>query len=523
MKLATREIIRNIDRQSIEEYGVLGLVLMENAGRAASSVILGEFPRARSAAVFAGGGNNGGDGFVIARHLRSAGLEVTAYLASDPEKLAGDALTNYNALRSAGAEIVKLNGRCTNYVEADVVVDALLGTGLTRDVEGFYAKVIRFINGLAAPKVAVDLPSGLDADTGFPLGEAVKADVTVTFVLPKLGLAVYPGIDYAGRVYVADITTPKFLEEDIPYELITYDSIRGYVAPREGDTHKGTYGHLLILAGSPGKTGAAMLVARGAGRVGTGLVTVGVPSGLNPIFEGSLLEAMTEPLPESVDGCLGKDALDYVLNVLLKNKTALVIGPGISTEGEIKEFVNEIVLCCEAPVVIDADGITVIAQEPGVLKEMKAPCVLTPHPGEMSRLTGATTKEVQRNRVEIARDFAAMYNVYVVLKGARTVVAEPGGRVFVNPTGNPGMATGGTGDVLSGVIGGLLAQRLDPRGACSLGVFAHGLAGDMCREAVGEAGMLAGDIAEMVPGALREISLGEEGEFGGREFFITVR
>jgi ADP-dependent NAD(P)H-hydrate dehydratase / NAD(P)H-hydrate epimerase len=518
MKLATREIIREIDRISIEKYGILGLILMENAGRAVSRVVLEEFLLSRRIAIFAGGGNNGGDGFVIARHLLGEGLDVTTYLTVDPKKYKGDALTNFEALRKIGGKLVELKSGFSEYQGADLIIDALFGTGLDREVEGFYREIIDFINSQPVPRIAVDIPSGLDADTGFPLGASVKADVTVTFVIPKIGLAVYPGIDYAGKVYVADITTPKFLEKDITSELIAYDTVRRILKPRHKDTHKGTYGHLLILAGSPGKTGAATLAALGALRTGTGLVTVGIPKGLNPIMAGKLTESMTEPIPETEGGTLGKESIEVTLKIMSARRTALAVGPGISTTPDTAEFLYEILKNSSIPIVADADGITLIAQNLQILRELKVPIVLTPHPGEMSRLVGKTGEEVQKNRIDVARDFSSMYNVYTVLKGARTVISTPDGRVFINPTGNPGMASGGMGDVLTGIIGGFLAQGYSPADACTLGVFSHGLAGDFVANKKGEAGIIAGDVADILPETLREILHGKE-----KEFFYRIR
>jgi ADP-dependent NAD(P)H-hydrate dehydratase / NAD(P)H-hydrate epimerase len=533
MKLATREIIREIDRISIEEYGIPGLILMENAGRAVSKVVfeefpllsgslktlpLGRYPKSQRIAIFAGSGNNGGDGFVIARHLISEGLDVTTYLTSEPKKYSGDALTNFEALRKIGGKLVDIRNGFSQYQWADLIIDALFGTGLDRDVGGFYRDVIDFINSQPVPRIAVDIPSGLDADTGFPLGVSVKADVTVTFVVPKIGLAVYPGIDYAGKVYVADITTPKLLEKEITYGLITYNTVRRILKPRHPDTHKGTYGHLFILAGSPGKTGAAALAALGALRAGTGLVTVGSPKSLNPIMAGKLTESMTEPLPETEGGTLGKESIEATLKIISSRKTALAVGPGISTTPDTAEFLYEILKNSSIPIVVDADGITLIAQNLHVLKELKVPLVLTPHPGEMSRLIGKMGEDIQKNRIGVARDFSSMYNVYTVLKGSRTVISTPDGRVFINPTGNPGMASGGMGDVLTGVIGGFLAQGYSPTDACTLGVFSHGLAGDFVAHKRGEAGIIASDVAHSLPETLKEILHGKE-----RDFFHTIR
>jgi NAD(P)H-hydrate epimerase len=514
MKIATREIVREIDARSIEKHGIPGLVLMENAGRMAADVVLKEFPQAERVAVFAGGGNNGGDGFVIARHLLGQGVKVTTYLAASPARYKGDALENLKALKKSGGEIVELGGNLRKYKQADLIVDALFGTGLDRDVEGFNKKIIEFMNAQRVPRLAVDLPSGIDANTGFPLGSAVRADVTVTFVLPKIGISIYPGLDYAGRIYVADITTPKPLEEYIPYELLTHASVRGILKPRRPDSHKGTYGHLFILAGSPGKTGAATLASLGALRVGTGLVTVGIPASLNDIMEVKTTEAMTEPLPETDLRTLGKMSVRRAKEIIANKKTALAIGPGISTAEETRGFLYEMIRSVEIPAVIDADALTLIAEEPGILLRAKAPLVLTPHPGEMSRLTGTPIGDIERDRIGVSLEFARKHKVILVLKGARSLVTNPQGRVYVNTTGNAGMASGGMGDVLTGIIGGFLAQRIPPEDAARLGVFVHGAAGDeAARTYKGQAGIIAGDLAGELPKVLGALPGSDEEPF----------
>lgn len=513
MKIATREIVREIDALSIEKHGIPGLVLMENAGRAAADVVIEEFPHADSVAIFAGGGNNGGDGFVIARHLIGQGVGVTTYLSTSPAKYRGDALANLRALKKSGGVVIELDGSLRKYKQADLIVDALFGTGLDRKAEGFSKKIIEFINSQPVPRVAVDLPSGIDANTGFPLGAAVRADVTVTFVLPKIGISIYPGLDYAGRIYVADITTPKHLEAGIPYELLTRVSVGGILKPRRADTHKGTYGHLFILAGSPGKTGAATLASLGALRAGTGLVTVGIPASLNDIMEVKTTEAMTEPLPETDLRTLGRISVKRAKEIIANKKTALAIGPGISTTEETRGFLFEIIRSCEIPAVIDADALTLIAEEPGILLRAKAPLILTPHPGEMSRLTGIATEEIERDRIGMSLDFARKHKVILVLKGARSLVTTPGGRVYVNTSGNPGMASGGMGDVLTGIIGGFLAQRIIPEDAARLGVFLHGLAGDHCARERGQAGIIAGDLADALPRTLAGLPDSDEEPF----------
>ncbi len=506
MKVATREIVREIDRLTIKEHGVPGLELMENAGRATTDVILDNFTYAEKVAIFAGGGNNGGDGFVIARHLLSEGIKVDTYLLSGAKKYKGDALTNLKELKKIGGNIIELKDDLRRYKKADIIVDAIFGTGLDREVTGFYRKVIDFINSQGVPTVAVDLPSGLDSNTGQPLGTSILADITVTFVLPKIGISIYPGVEYAGEIYVADITTPKFLEDDIPYELLLSESVNNILEPRYQDTHKGTYGHLFVIAGSPGKSGAATLSAMGAQRSGTGLITVGVPKSLNPIMEQKTTEAMTEPLPETAFQTLGEESLERVLEIIKERKTAVAIGPGISTTNETREFLYEVIRNCEVPMLIDADAITLIGDYPEILMEAKAPVVLTPHPGEMSRLARISTEDVQADRIGVSLEFSSKYNAYLVLKGARSIISTPSGEIFINTTGNAGMASGGMGDVLTGIIGGLLAQRLDPVEACKLGVFVHGLSGDIVAEEIGEVGIIASDIAGTLPRAFNKLA-----------------
>ncbi len=367
--------------------------------------------------------------------------------------------------------------------------------------------MIDFINSQGVPTVSVDLPSGLDANTGQPLGTSVLADITVTFVLPKLGISIYPGVEYAGEIYVADIATPKSLEDDIPYELLLSESVDHILEPRYQDTHKGTYGHLFIVAGSPGKSGAATLSALGAQRTGTGLVTVGIPESLNPIMEQKTTEAMTEPLPETALQTFGEESVERVLEIIKDRKTAVAIGPGISTTNETRQFLYEIIRSSEVPILVDADGLTLIGDNPKILNEAKAPVVLTPHPGEMARLAQISTDDVQADRIAVSLDFSSTYNVYLVLKGARSIISTPSGEIFINSTGNAGMASGGMGDVLTGIIGGLLAQRLDPADACKLGVFIHGLSGDIIAEEIGEVGIIASDVANTLPKAFKKLSM----------------
>lgn len=504
MKIGTREILREIDRVTIDKYGIPGLVLMENAGRAVSNVIISEFPDVNSVAIFCGSGNNGGDGFVTARHLLKRGVRVKAYIKNSPKDYTGDAGTNLQILKNMGGEIVRIKKDFSNFTGCDVAVDAIFGTGLDREVQGRYREIVEFVNGLFCPVVSVDLPSGIDANKGTELGVCVHADITVTFVIPKLGITVYPGADYAGRIYVADISTPVELEEKIPYEVITPGKCADLLRTRENNSHKGTYGHLLVLAGSTGKSGAAYLCGLGAARSGTGLVTLGIPHSISSTMEQKTTEIMTEPVSDSGTGVFGNYSLVDIKEIS-RNKSVIATGPGITTSKDTEQFLYELLDQTELPVVADADAISLIAKNPGILKKTKHPVILTPHPGEMARLCNTTSREIQEDRIGYSIGFATEHKVFIVLKGARTVVATPDGRLYINPTGNPGMASGGMGDVLTGIIAGFLSQGYSQEESCLLSVFLHGLAGDMVADNYGEFGYLASEVADVIPEAAGEI------------------
>ena len=513
MKVVTAQQIQNLDRRTIREFGIPGIVLMENAGRGTVDAVYKYFSEdsLQRIVIFAGSGNNGGDGFVIGRHLINRGVETEVFLLTKKEKLKGDARTNmelYQKLRpiyelQSKKDLTKFK---TKIIHADLIVDAILGTGLNSEVKGFYREVIDYINTLAIPVAAVDIPSGINADTGKILGTAVQADLTATFGLPKIGLLIYPGADAAGNLDVVDISIPEYLvqEENIHTELLEEEEMCSLLQPRGADTHKGHYGHLLVVAGSVGKTGAAAMTAEAGLRVGAGLVTLGIPESLNPIMEMKLTEVMTEPLPETSFQSFSKKALPKIEN-LLEGKNALALGPGISTHPETVEVVHWIVRNCQVPLIIDADGINALAEKPNLLKKSKAPLLLTPHPGEMARLVKTSTKELQGDRVGAAKNFAQKNGVYLALKGARTIIAEPNGNVYINPTGNPGMASGGSGDVLTGMIAGLAAQGYTLSEAVRLGVFLHGYSADLAGEEIGEISLTAVDILNSIPSTLQEV------------------
>lgn len=513
MYLVTAKEMRELDRLTIEEYGTPGHVLMERAGAGATDALLQTFPHVRdtSVLVFAGKGNNGGDGFVMARLLKKHGVKCEVLLAAEKKEITGDALRNLHAF-------AKMRGKITEVTESSqlpsiqdklhrsgLVVDALLGTGLNAPVRGLIASLIDLINMSGLPVVAVDIPSGLDADCGEPLGTAVQAELTVTFGYPKRGQIGDPGAAYVGRLAVVDIgiAAEAIDKVDPRVELLTAEEVGLLVRWRRRAAHKGDFGHLLVLAGARGKSGAALLCGGAALRVGTGLVTLGGPSSLNAVFSSVLIEAMTAPLPELPDGsfCLDENALSQAL----QGKTAIAFGPGIGVSADTIGLTRWLLNQSKVPVVIDADGLNCVATDVGVLRSAQAPVILTPHPGEMARLLNTTNAEIQSHRLDVARSFATDQRCFLVLKGAHSIIAAPDGRAWINTTGNPGMASGGMGDVLTGVIGGLLAQGYPPEEACWLGVFLHGYAGDIAAEEKGEAGILARDLIERLPGGLRAL------------------
>ena len=508
-KVATAEEMRELDRRAVEEFGVPAIELMENAGRHVFEAVrdlLGSV-KGKRVTVIAGPGNNGGDGFVAARYLREAGGEVSVFLVGDPSAVKGDAKANLDVLFKIGLAVKPI--RCVSETEdaltrSNLIIDALFGTGLRGEVKGIAADVIQAINASKCPVVAVDIPSGLDADTGRIWGVCVKADRTVTFALPKLGLLVHPGAAYVGRLVVGDIGIPHQLYDEINVELPDEKWVAERLPGRPPDAHKGTFGTAIVIAGSPGLTGAAAMAAEAVLRSGAGLSILAVPLGLQDVMATKLTEVMTRGLPETEVRTLSVKAVEAALELCEKG-TAAILGCGVGTHKETCEFVGRFVKAVRKPIVIDADGLNCLAMDAAVLEGEHGETVITPHPGEMARLLGTTTEEVQSNRVDAAREAASRFRSVTVLKGARTIVAASEGRVFINPTGNAGLATGGTGDVLAGTIGGLLAQGLSPLDAAVCGVFVHGKAGDIAASRIGMAGMIAGDVLRALPETLKEL------------------
>lgn len=513
MKICTASEMRRLDEKAIRECGLPGVVLMENAGRGAAVLTATYFGNLsdKKIAIVCGKGNNGGDGFVMGRIFHGWGARVCFYLLGNREEVSGDARINLDVALKMGLEVIEIRKDAhldrLNFSGADLIVDAIFGTGLNSEVRGRYREAIEAINRSPARVVAVDVPSGIHSDDGRVLGTAVRADLTATFGLPKIGLFMAPGERFAGKLEVVDIgLPPHVLAEAAPgMELILEETLAGLIAPRRSDDHKGRFGHVLILAGSTGKTGAAAMTALAAARTGAGLVTLAVPESLNPILEAKVTEAMTEPLPEESPGFLAADAIEPLLE-LTRGKSVLALGPGLGTRPGTIELVRNLVEKCKIPMVIDADGLNALAGEgPEILKRSRADLLLTPHPGEMARLSGLTTDQIAANRVSAATDFSKKFGVAVALKGYRTIVAAPDGRQFMNTTGGPHMASGGMGDILTGIAAGLVSQGLNVVDAARLGVFVHGLAADMTSEEAGPMGILASDLLQRLPGIWKKI------------------
>jgi ADP-dependent NAD(P)H-hydrate dehydratase / NAD(P)H-hydrate epimerase len=507
--------MRRVDARAIEQLGIPGPTLMENAGRGAAAALVSALPelgrrvRGLRVAIACGKGGNGGDGFVVARHLRRAGARLDVWLAEPADTLRGDAALKFREMRRAGitARAAVDPARAAEaFAAADVVVDALLGTGARGAPAPHVAALIEAINASARPVVALDVPSGLSADGERTAGPIVKAWLTPTFAAPKLGLVVGEGAERAGRMVVVDIGVA---EAEIARGIQTFVIERADAAalfPRRArDTHKGRYGHLLVIAGSVGKTGAAALCARAAMRTGVGLVTVATAATAQPTVAALTAEAMTEPLAETPAHTVALAAREP-LAALAEARDAVAIGPGLGLHDDTRALARDVVATLPRAMVVDADALTALAGQTQLLKSAPAARCLTPHPGEMARLLGTSSDDVQRDRIGAAREFARVHRVHLVLKGSRTVVADPEGRVLINPTGNAGMASGGTGDVLTGVLGALLARGLATDKAAAAGVYLHGLAGDVAAERVGEESLIAGDVIEALGEAFRRLA-----------------
>jgi NAD(P)H-hydrate epimerase len=518
MDVATAAAMRNIDQRTIRTYRVPGIVLMENAGLQLARVLHEQWPDLahRHITIVTGRGNNGGDGFILARHLWQRGIGVQMLLLAAGRSLRGDARRAYVMARAYGVPMTTCTTLATwrratrDLHKTDLIVDAMLGTGLQRPATGLYAEAICTVNTLGKPIIAVDIPSGLWADQGDAPEPHIRATHTVTFALPKCGLLLPPANTAVGRLYIADIGIPRSAieAEAIPVHWLEAQEVQGALPVRRPEAHKGSHGHLLVVAGSPGKTGAAILASRAALRAGAGLVTLALPASLNRALEAHVTEVMTLPLVETPTVAIaaqGREAIHH----FAANVQALVVGPGLGTDPDTIACVHSVLRGTTAPIVLDADGLNCLVNHLHVLEEVTTPIILTPHPGEMARLLGVTTAQIQAQRWHVALDFARRYRVWVVLKGAQTVIYTPAGQRWVNSTGNVALATAGTGDVLAGAIGAFLCQGLEPQQAACCGVYLHGLAGDRLRDRVGSTGLIASDVVEELPYAMRALREGK--------------
>ena len=527
MKVTSFNQMKEIDRIAIEEYGIKGLSLMENAGRAVSQnaeEMLAEIERGnRSVLIVCGKGNNGGDGFVAARHLLNSkyvkDMDIKVAFLGNIRDIKGDAKTNFDIIKEMGADIFEifelkqLQKAKHIFSHTGLVIDAIFGTGLRSPVRGVALEVIKFINMLKSNKVlSVDLSSGLYEGFDEKRDVCIQADRTVTFGLPKKELLIYPGVRFTGKLIIQDIGLPKKLltDPELKLNLMTHSELSSLIPKRPVNSHKGTFGHVFIIAGSRGLTGAAALASLGALYSGTGLVTLGIPESLNSIMEIKLTEVMTKPLAETPDGSLSKKAKKEILD-FSSRVDVVAIGPGVSKNSETSSLILELLESLEKPVVIDADGINALAGRVSILKKRKHPTIITPHPGEMARLIDENVSQISSDRIGTAEKFAVTHKIITLLKGARTIIADEKGNIFINPTGNPALASGGTGDVLTGLISGLIAQGLSGLDGAKLGAYLHGLAADIWKdENKLDRCLTATELIKYIPKAFIKLQRGEK-------------
>ncbi|MGA8765322.1 MAG: NAD(P)H-hydrate dehydratase [Candidatus Sulfotelmatobacter sp.] len=507
MKIVTAEEMRAIDRATSERFGVRSLTLMEHAGAAVADYVLTHYAAIRRIVVFCGKGNNGGDGFVAARRLHQQGKKVQVILLAEPAELRGDAAVMFGKLPSpaiavrSGEELK--SDRVALSLSADLYLDAILGTGFKPPVSGLYAEAIALMNASQVPVIAVDIPSGADADAmGEQSGTVARADAIVTFTAPR-SAHVFSSLT-SGPTYVSRIGSPEeAIVSSLQLNVITAREVASLIGSRAAESNKGNYGHVLVIGGSLGKAGAAAMAGMAALRAGAGLSTVATPKSVLATVAGFHPEVMTEPLPETAAGTISTGAGDRIRE-LAKGKTLLAVGPGISRDPETAELVRKLVRESNVPMVVDADGLNAFEGRTDELNGKGRTLVITPHPGEMARLAGCTVGEVQKDRLGVARRFAHEHELIVVLKGHRTLVVRSDGEAWVNTTGNPGMSTGGTGDILTGMVAGMIGQHpTDALVAVIAAVHLHGLAGDVMREKVGEHSLIATDLLKGLPEAFR--------------------
>jgi len=516
MIVATPEKMRECDNHAIEKWGIPSAVLMENAGRSTYRLIKEEYLKGRRRlAIFCGQGNNGGDGFVVARYALRDGFDTKVFLLADPASLKGDALLNMELFRSLGGSIIPIEvdpGRAAAAMkECDLVVDAIFGTGLAKEVRGVPKGVIEEMNASEKPIIAIDMPSGLDGKRGVPLGVAVRATHTYTYGSPKVGQLLLPGAVYRGKLTVVDIGLPAsaYGESAIDGYLVDGAMLRGFFRDRPPEAHKGMFGHLAVIAGSTGKTGAAVMATTAAMKIGAGLVTLVCPGSLNPIVAAKLVEAMTYPVDDGSKGFFIEASYEAVKE-FASDKDVVVIGPGLGRAEGTMALVRKLYRELDKPFVIDADGIGAFVGHLDLLREKGGKTVLTPHPGEFGRLVARAAKEVNADRLNAGRGFALEHRLNLVLKGAPTITFSEGGEAFFNPTGNPALSKGGAGDVLTGFIGGLASQGYGMRDASLLSVYLHGYIADTWAREQTDMDLMAQDLISGVGDALRDVRNGTD-------------
>ncbi|MDQ2085616.1 NAD(P)H-hydrate dehydratase [Herbivorax sp. ANBcel31] len=507
-----------IDRFTINEIGIPAMVLMENAALCVLREIEKDIDniKGKRVCLFAGKGNNGGDAFAIARHLYNRGAKVLVYVLAKKSDIKGDAKTNLDILDKIGVKTIEILDKrglddAKKYIShTNLIVDGVFGTGIKGDIPYLIAEVINFINEKVVPVISIDIPSGINGETGQISGTCIKSYKTVTFGYAKVGLFIHPAVEYVGKIVVADIGIPKNVIDrfDIKNYIIDKRTVEDLIPKRHSDSNKGDFGKLLLLTGSKGMTGAGCLTGKAALRSGAGLLYLAVPASLTNVYDSNLIESVTLPLEDNNSGYLTKSCIKELENHM-GNIDVIALGPGLSTKGDVGEVVYNIIENSKVPLVIDADGINAISKNTDILKKCSVPVVLTPHPGEMARLLNVSIDEVQKNRIDAARNFSQSQDVITVLKGSKTIVAAPDGRVYINTTGNSGMSTGGTGDVLTGIIASFICQGVEPYKSAIAGVYLHGLCGDNISKKRGEHGVIAGDLIDEISYVIKNHIKGE--------------
>jgi hydroxyethylthiazole kinase-like uncharacterized protein yjeF len=509
MRVSRVSEMRELDRKAIEEFGIAAELLMENAGQAVYFALLDEFGIAgKRFVIFCGLGNNGGDGLVVARKIHSSGGMVRVFVLGDPGRFKGAAKINFDIVSRLPIDVRQIESpeaARTEVARCDCIVDAILGTGLTREVTGLYREVIELVNGSGKTVFSVDIPSGVHGDTGKVMGAAVRADVTVTFGLPKIGNVLFPGYDLGGKLYVSHISFPPSIYDADSLKIAI--SSLAEIPPRDEDGHKGDFGQALFVAGAAGYFGAPYFSALSFLKAGGGYSRLAAPRSIVPFIASKGSEIVFHPQAETDAGSIALQNKSALLE-LAERVDIVILGPGLSLDLETQRLGRELTAEIDKPLVIDGDGITAVCQDLGVVKGRRAETILTPHLGEMSRLTGTSVREIDDNKVDVLQRTAAELNATVVLKGAHSLIGYPDGLVFINMSGNPGMATAGSGDVLTGTIAAMFGLGLPLQTAVRQGVFVHGLAGDLAAEDRGEDGITAQDILDYLPPAMKAIRRG---------------